>query len=71
MVNHIVEQSNHEALISYPSILQPKRYHLVAEGAPLCDKGRLLHVFRSHLDLIVPKEIVHEGKDLVLCGVFN
>ena len=47
MVDHIMEQSDHGALISCPDILQPKRHHLITEGAPLCDEVCLLHVFRT------------------------
>ena len=71
MVDHIMEQSYHGSLISCPSILQPKRHHLVTEGAPLCNEGRLLHVFKSHLDLVVAKETIHEGEDFMLCGVVD
>ena len=71
MVNHVMEQSYHSLLISCPSILQPKRHHLVAESASLCNKGCPHHVFRCHLDQIIAREIVHEGKDFVLCGIVN
>ena len=35
------------------------------------NEGCLLHVFGCHLDLIVTRETLHEGKDLVLHGVVN
>ena len=45
VMNHIVEQSDHDALISFPDILQPERHHLVIEGA--CDTvGELTMVLR-------------------------
>ena len=71
MMDHAMEQSYHGLLISFPSVLQPKRHHFVAESPSLCDEGCLLHVFGCHLDLIVTREIIHEGKDLVLCSVIN
>ena len=71
MLNHIVEQSDHGSLIDYPNILQPKRHHLVTEGTTLYDEGCLLHVFRSHLDLVVARETIHEGEDFVMRDVVN
>ena len=71
VVNHIMEQSDHGSLISCPSILLPKRHHLVAEGAPLYNEGCLLHVLRSHLDLFVAREAIHEGEYFVLGSVVN
>ena len=71
VVNHIMEQSDHGAPISFPSVLQPERNYFVAEGAPLCDKGCLLHVFGSHFDLVVARETIHEGEDFVLHDVAN
>ena len=71
MVNHIVEQSYHGALIGCPNILQPKWHHFVIKSSPLCDEGCFLHVFGCHLDRIVSIESVHEGEDLMLHGVVD
>ena len=37
----------------------------------MCDEGCLLHVFRSHLDLVVSRETIHEGEDFVFHGVVD
>ena len=69
--DHVVEQSDHGALIRCPNILQSKRHDLVAKGTPLSNKGCLLHIFGSHLNLILTGETIHKGEDLMLCGVVN
>ena len=71
MVNHVVEQSDHGALISCPNILQSEWHDLIVKGAPLRNEGCLLHVLGSHLDLIVTKKTIHKGEDLMLCGVVD
>src|ERR1051325_6429751 len=58
-------------MISGASVLQSERHDLVAECAPLCNESSLLHVFRSHLDLIVTGETIHEGENLMLSGVVD
>ena len=50
MMNRVMEQSDHGALIRFPSVLQSERHDLVAKGALLRNEGRLLHVFGSHLN---------------------
>src|ERR1051325_8154070 len=70
-MNHVMEQCHHSTLISGACVLQPKRHNLVAESTPLCNKSSLLHVFGSHLDLIVTGETIHEGENLMLSGVVN
>src|SRR3954464_9125130 len=61
-VNHVMEKSHHGALIRCPCVFQPKRHNFIAESSPRCDKRCFLHVFWCHLDLIVPREAIHEGK---------
>src|ERR1051325_4691890 len=70
-MNHVMEQCHHSALISGACVLQSERHNFVAESTPLCNKSSLLHVFRSHFDLIVTGETIHEGEDLMLSGVVN
>src|ERR1044072_2976292 len=71
MMNHVVKQCHHGTLISGACVLQSEWHDLVAESAPLCNESSLLHVFRSHFDLIVTRETIHEGENLVLSGVVN
>src|SRR3954464_3003961 len=61
-VNHVVKKSHHGTLIRCPCVFQPKRHDFIAESSPRCDKCCFLHVFWCHLDLIVPREAIHEGK---------
>src|ERR1051325_5719140 len=70
-MDHVMEQCYHSALISGACVLQSERHNLVAESAPLGNKGSLLHVFRSHFDLIVTGETIHEGENLMLNGIVN
>src|ERR1051325_5193912 len=71
VMNHVMKQSHHGTLICGANVLQPERHDLVAECAPLCNENSLFHVFKSHFDLIVTKETIHEGENLVLSGVVN
>ena len=71
MMDHVVEQSNHGALIRCPNIPQPERHDLVVKGTLLSNKGCLLHILGSHFNLIITIETIHKGEDLMLCGVFN
>src|ERR1051325_2647352 len=70
-MDHVMEQCYHSALISGACVLQSERHNLVAESTPLCNKSSLLHVFRSHFDLIVTGETIHEGENLMLGSVFD
>src|ERR1044072_9649738 len=70
-MNHVMKQSYHGTLICGASVLQSERHDLVAECAPLCNKSSLFHVFRSHFDLIVTGETIHEGENFMLSGVVN
>src|ERR1044072_3387867 len=71
MMNHVVKQCHHGTLISGARVLQSERHNLVAESTPLCNESSLLHVFRSHFDLIVIEETIHEGENFVLSSVVN
>src|ERR1051325_11298762 len=71
VMNHVMEQCHHSALISGACVLQSERHDLVAESTPLCNKSSLLHVVGSHFDLIVTGETIHEGENLMLSGVVN
>lgn len=68
-INHVMEESHHRSLICFPSILQFERNYLVTEGALEGDECGFLHVFRSHFDLVVTGEAIHEGKDHELGNV--
>src|ERR1051325_10853871 len=70
-MDHVMEQCYHSALISGACVLQSERHNLVAESTPLCNKSSLLHVFRSHFDLIVTGETIHEGANFMLSSVVN
>src|SRR3954462_13315856 len=70
-MHHVMKESSHCPLVSCACILQSKRHHFVAKGTPWGDERCLLHVFRSHLNLIITGEPVHEGKDIELSGVIN
>ena len=37
----------------------------------MCNEGCLLHVFMSHIDLVVARETIHEREDFVLHDVVN
>src|ERR1051325_3547865 len=71
VMNHVMEQCHHGTLISGACVLQSELHNLIAESAPLCNKSSLLHVFRSHFDLIVTGETIHKGENLMLSGVVN
>src|ERR1043165_910365 len=58
-------------MISGACVLQSERHDFVAESTPLCNESSLLHVFKSHFDLIVAGETIHEGENLMLSGVVN
>src|ERR1043165_649700 len=71
VMNHVMKQCHHGTLISGACVLQSERHNLVVESTPLCNKSSLLHVFRSHFDLIVTGETIHERENLMLGGVVN
>ena len=71
MVNHVMEQSDHGALIRCPNILQFERHDFIAKGTPPCDERCLFHILGSHFNLIVTGETIDKGEDLMLCGVVN
>src|ERR1044072_1545120 len=71
VMNHVVKQCHHSTLVSGACVLQSERHNLVTESTPLCNESSLLHVFRSHFDLIVTGETIHEGENLMLSGVVN
>ena len=56
MMDHVVEQSDHGALIRFPSILHSEGHNFVAKGTPLCNKGCLFHILGIHLNLIITGE---------------
>src|ERR1043165_2331141 len=70
-MDHVMKPSYHGTLICGASVLQSERHDLVAECAPLCNESSLLHVFRSHFDLIVTGETFHEGDNFMLSSVVN
>lgn len=54
-----------ESLISSSGILQSKGHHLITVEALVCDESGLLLVGSIHLNLVVPREGIHEVKGLV------
>src|ERR1043165_1134985 len=70
-MNHVMKQCHHGTLVSGACVLQSERHNLVTESTLLCNKSSLLHVFGSHFDLIVTRETIHEGENLMLSGVVN
>src|ERR1043165_4377261 len=70
-MHHIMKESNHSALIRCPCVLQAERHHLVAESPPRCNEGSFLHVIGRHLNLVVPRETIHEGEYLSLSGIID
>src|ERR1043165_9298735 len=70
-MDHVMKQSYHGTLICGASVLHTEQHDLVAECAPLCNESSLFHVSGSHFDLIVTRETIYEGNNLVLSGVVN
>ena len=71
MMDRVMEQGDHGALICCLNILQSEGHDFVAKGTPLRNKGCLLHVFGIHFNLIVTGETFHKVEDFMLSGVVN
>ena len=64
-VQHVV--GGHRALISCTCILQPKGHHNVVEITYGRSKGNFLRIFWCRSNLVLPTELVHEGKHGIPC----
>ena len=53
-VDQIMQQSGGYTLVSSTSIFKAKWHNLIAICSPCSNKGSFLHIFWSHLNLIVP-----------------
>lgn len=69
LMDYVMNESHHNALVGCPNILLVERHYLVTKGSPRCDKYGLLHIFRSQFDLIVTREPIHERKYQELSSV--
>jgi len=52
------------ALECNPRVLESEGHHLVIVDSPISDEGRLVFVWRVHLDLVISGIDVHEAKEL-------
>ena len=59
-MHHIMKEGHNHPLVDCPSILEAKRHHCVTIDSPFDSESGFGHIFGSHLDLVVPREAIHE-----------
>ena len=70
-MSHIMKNICHGPLECGADILEAEWHDTIRKGAPRgCECGFVL-IGRVNLDLVVTREIIHEGKSLVTCAIID
>lgn len=62
-IYEVMEDETHQPLVSDACILEYKGHCFISEGTRRSGKGHFVTVFMRDLDLVVPKEAIHQGHD--------